>query len=151
MDVPHNAPPGLDEHCYHFDHQNVRIISLDSNGYVSSQAQYDWLDALLAKTCNDDEIDFVFAQFHHPHKSESWTPGESNFSTNIVERLEQFSTDCGKPSIHFFGHTPSYSRGQSRDHDHLMVNVATGMGSIDYWWDYPNEDYDEFQITLQEC
>ncbi|MCH2161874.1 MAG: metallophosphoesterase family protein [Phycisphaerales bacterium] len=150
MDLPHNAPPGLDEHCYFFDHQNVRIVSLDSNGYVSSQDQYDWLDALLAKTCNDDEIDFVFAQFHHPHKSESWTPGESNFSTNIVERLEQFSTDCGKPSIHFFGHTHSYSRGQSRDHDHLMVNVATGMGSIDYWWDYPNADYDEFQITLQE-
>ena len=150
MDVPHNAPPGLDEHCYWFDHQNVRIISMDSNGYVSSTDQYAWLDGVLADACADDEIDFVFAQFHHPHKSEAWTPGESGFSSTIVGKLEQFSTDCGKPSIHFFGHSHSYSRGQSRDHDHLMVNVATAMGSIDYWWDYPNQDYDEFQITLQE-
>jgi hypothetical protein len=150
MDVPHNAPPGLDEHCHWFDHQNVRVISLDSNGYVSYSDQYTWLDDILADACADDEIDFVFAQFHHPHKSEAWTPGESSFSSTVVSKLEQFSTDCGKPSIHFFGHTHSYSRGQSRDHDHLMVNVATGMGSIDYWWDYPNQDYDEFQITLQE-
>ena len=150
MDLPHNAPSGLDEHCYYFDYQNVRVISLDSNGYVSSTEQYTWLDGVLAEACADDEIDFVFAQFHHPHKSESWTPGESGFSSTIVGKLEQFSTSCGKPSIHFFGHTHSYSRGQSRDHDHLMVNVATGMGSIDYWWDYPNQDYEEFQITLQE-
>jgi hypothetical protein len=150
FDLFHNAPEGLDEHCYWFDHQNIRVITLDTNGPYTTQAQLDWLDAVLDDACGNDEIDFVFAQFHHPHKSESWTPGESGFSTSIVERVEQFSTDCSKPSIHFFGHTHSYSRGQSRDHDHLMVNVASGSGSLDYWWDYPNNDYDEFQITLQE-
>jgi hypothetical protein len=150
MDVPHNAPSGLDEHCHWFDYENTRVISLDSNGYVSYTEQYAWLADVLADAAADDEIDFVFAQFHHPHKSEAWTPGESGFSSTVVGMLEQFSTDYNKPSIHFFGHTHSYSRGQSRDHNHLMVNVATGMGSIDYWWDYPNADYEEFQITLPE-
>lgn len=150
LDVPHNAPSGLDEHCYWFDYENTRFITLDSNGYVSWTEQYAWIDGVLDDAAANDDIDFVFAQFHAPHKSESWTPGESGFSTTIVGKLEQFSTDAGKPSIHFFGHTHSYSRGQSRDHNHLMVNVATGMGSIDYWWYYSNADYDEFQITLQE-
>ena len=150
FDLFDNAPAGLEEHCYWFDYQNIRVITLDSNSGFATQAQLDWLDGILADACDDDDIDFVFAQFHHPHKSESWTPGESNFSSSVVSRMEQFSSDCGKPSIHFFGHTHSYSRGQSRDHDHLMVNVASAMGSLDYWWDYPNQDYDEFQITLQE-
>jgi hypothetical protein len=149
FDLFDNAPAGLDEHCYWFDYENTRVITLDSNGY-GDQDQLDWLDGILADACADEDIDFVFVQFHHPHKSEAWTPGERSWSTAVVSRVEQFSTDCGKPSIHFFGHTHSYSRGQSRDHDHLMVNVATGMGSIDYWWDYPNHDYEEFQITLQE-
>jgi len=150
FDLFENAPPGLDEHCYWFDHQNVRVITLDSNGPWDNQTQLDWLDGVLDDACSLEEIDFVFVQFHHPHKSESWTPGESGFSTAAVELVEQFSSDCGKPSIHFYGHTHSYSRGQSRDHDHLMVNVASGSGSLDYWWHYPNNDYEEFQITLQE-
>lgn len=150
FDLFENAPAGLEEHCYWFDYQNVRVITLDSNSPWDSQQQLDWLDGVLDDACSNDDIDFVFAQFHHPHKSESWTPGESGFSTAAVELVEQFSSDCGKPSIHFFGHTHSYSRGQSRDHDHLMVNVASGSGSLDYWWHYPNKDYDEFQITLQE-
>ena len=150
FDLFDNAPAGLEEHCYWFDYQNIRVITLDSNSGFATQAQLDWLDGILADTCADEDIDFVFAQFHHPHKSESWTPGESNFSTSVVSRVEQFSTDCGKPSIHFFGHTHSYSRGQSRDHDHLMVNVASAMGSLDYWWDYPNRDYEEFQFTQPE-
>jgi hypothetical protein len=150
FDLFDNAPAGLNEHCYWFDYQNIRIITLDSNGPFDSQSQLNWLDDVLADACANTEIDFLLVQFHHPHKSESWTPGESSFSTAAVERVEQFSTDCGKPSIHFFGHTHSYSRGQSRDHDHLMVSVASGSGSLDYWWAYPNEDYEEFQTTLQE-
>ena len=64
--------------------------------------------------------------------------------------MEQFSTNCGKPSIHFFGHTHAYSRGQSRDHTHLMVNVATAGGSIDYWGEFANFDYPEYSISDDE-
>ena len=137
FDLFDNAPAGLDEHCYWFDYENTRVITLDSNGSFANQDQLDWLDGVLADACADDDIDFVFAQFHHPHKSESYYPDNSVFSTGVVRRMEQFSTDCGKPSVHFFGHCHSYSRGQSRDHDHLMVDVATAMGSIDYWWEWP--------------
>ena len=98
----------------------------------------------------DDDIDFVFVQFHHPHKSELWTPGESGFSTQVVERVEQFSTATGKPSVHLFGHPHGSSRGQRRDHNHTMVNVAAGCGSIDYWYAYPQADYDEFQVTIPD-
>ncbi len=91
-----------------------------------------------------------FAQLHHPYKSELWTPGESDFTGEVITRLEQFTANCQKPSIHFFGHTHGYSRGQSRDHKHLWINVATAGGAIDNWGEFPNFDYDEFSISQDE-
>ena len=64
--------------------------------------------------------------------------------------MENFTEECGKPSIHFFGHTHGYSRGQSHDHNHLWVNVATAGGAIDYWGEWPQADYDEFTVTQDE-
>ncbi|MEZ4891728.1 MAG: hypothetical protein R2778_01790 [Saprospiraceae bacterium] len=128
----------------------MRIIGLDSNGPYTNAEQLSWLDDVLAQTCDADSIDFVFAQLHHPHKSELWTPGESDYTGEVVARLEQFSTDCGKPSIHFFGHTHAYSRGQSRDHKHLWINVATSGGAIDNWGEFPNFDYDEFSVSQDD-
>ena len=69
---------------------------------------------------------------------------------DVIERMENFSDECGKPSIHFFGHTHGYSRGQSIDHNHLWVNVATAGGAIDYWGEWPQADYDEFTVTQDE-
>ena len=57
---------------------------------------------------------------------------------------------CGKPSIHFFGHTHGYSRGQSKDHNHLWVNVATAGGNIDYGGEVAQVDYDEFSVSHDE-
>ena len=64
--------------------------------------------------------------------------------------MEAFTTECGKPSIHFFGHTHGYSRGQSRDHEHLWVNVATAGGNIDYWGEYAQAAYPEFTVSQDE-
>ncbi len=147
LQLPHNSLSGSEERYWWADRQNVRLIGLDTNGYTSTSEQLSWIDGVLADAATNDSIDFVFCLFHHPHKSELWTPGESGFSSNLVARLEQFSDDTGKPSVHFFGHTHGYSRGQSRDHDHLMVNVATGMGNPDYWYEYPQADYPEFQYS----
>ncbi len=148
--LPENGTPGFEEHWWYKDYSNIRIIGLDSNSPFSNLEQLAWLDTLLTKTCAADSIDFVFAQLHHPHKSELWTPGESNYTGEVIQRLEDFSTACGKPSIHFFGHTHGYSRGQSRDHKHLWINVASGGGAIDYWGEYPNFDYDEFSVSQDE-
>ena len=146
--LPENGTPGYLEHWWYHDHGNVRIIGLDSNDAYRIQAQLDWLDGVLADAAANADIDFVFAQLHHPHKSEVWTPGNTPYVGEVVRRLEAFSTASGKPSAHFFGHTHAYSRGQSRDHDHLWVNVATGEGNVDYWGEYPIADYPEFQRSF---
>ena len=148
--LPDNGTSGYEEHWYYTDYSNLRVIGLDSNGGYQVQAQLDWLETVLQDVCYNDDIDFVFAHLHHPYKSELWTPGESNYTGDVIERMENFSDECGKPSIHFFGHTHGYSRGQSKDHNHLWVNVATAGGAIDYWGEWPQADYDEFTVTQDE-
>ena len=147
---PGNGSPGFDEHWWWLDYSNVRLIGLDSNSLYANPIQLDWLQAVLEETCEAEHIDFVFAQLHHPHRSELWTPGELPFTGEVIARLESFSADCGKPSAHLFGHTHGYSRGQSRDHDHLWINVASAGGRIDRWGEYPQEDYDEFTVSRDE-
>ena len=141
---------GEAEHWWWHDVGNIRIVGLDSNAGYTTAAQLAWLDGVLAEACVEDSIDFVFAQLHHPFKSELWLPGENLWTGSVVERMETFTADCGKPSIHFFGHTHGYSRGQSRDHQHLWVNVATAGGNIDYWGEYAQNDYDEFTVSQDE-
>ncbi|MEO5907449.1 MAG: metallophosphoesterase family protein, partial [Saprospiraceae bacterium] len=148
--LPANGTPGYLEHWYSHDYSNVRVLSFDSNNPYRIQAQLNWLDSMLELSCQDTFIDFVFAQMHHPHKSELWTPGEIDYTGQILHRMETFSDSCGKPTVHFFGHTHAYSRGQSRDHDHLWVNVATSGGNIDSWGEFPNQDYEEFIVSQDE-
>lgn len=148
--MPENGTLGFEEHWWYKDYGNTRIIGLNSNAPFSNQEQLDWLEDLLDETCPSDSIDFVFAQLHHPHKSELWTPGESNYTGEVIDLLEQFTTNCSKPSIHFFGHTHGYSRGRSRDHKHLWINVATAGGAIDNWGEFPNFDYDEFSVSQDD-
>ncbi|MEO0901095.1 MAG: metallophosphoesterase family protein, partial [Bacteroidota bacterium] len=149
--LPENGNPAYAEHWWYKDYGNVRIIGLNSNdGYADSKDQFEWLEKVLADTAKNDAIDFIFAQMHHPHKSELWIPGERKSSGKVVEMLEAFSDKTGKPSIHFFGHTHGYSRGQSRDHDHLWVNVASAGGAIDNWGEFEGRDYDEFTVTQDE-
>jgi hypothetical protein len=148
--LPENGTAGFEEHWWYKDYGNTRIIGMDSNFPYDSQQQLDWLEDALNTTCVSDSIDFIFAQLHHPHKSELWLPGESDFTGEVITRLENFSTSCGKPSIHFFGHTHGYSRGQSRDHKHLWLNVASAGGAIDNWGEFPQFDYDEFSVSQDE-
>jgi acid phosphatase type 7 len=147
FDLPKNGSNGFMEHWWYKDVSNVRIIGLDSNHDYQLPQQLDWLDSVLNATSSDTLIDFVFAQLHHPHHSELWPPGNTDFTGEVISLLEFFSSSSGKPSIHFFGHTHGYSRGQSRDHNHLMVNVATAGGNIDYWDEYSQIDYQEYTVS----
>lgn len=143
--LPQNGTPAYAEHWWYTDYGNTRVIGLNSNdGYADSKEQFDWLAQLLTETAQDERIDFVFAQLHHPYKSELWIPGERPSTGKVVKMLEQFSTETGKPSIHFYGHTHGYSRGQSQDHAHLWVNVASAGGAIDNWGEFEGRDYAEF-------
>lgn len=145
--LPDNGTPGYMEHWYYKDYGNMRIIGLNSNDNYRVQVQLDWLEEVLDDAADNDDIDFVFAQLHHPHKSELWIAGERDYTGEVISLLEKFSTITGKPTIHFYGHTHGYSRGQSRDHMHLWVNVATAGGKVDGWGEYAQSNYDEFSVT----
>lgn len=148
--LPADGTPGFEEHWWSHDLSNVRLIGLDSNDGYRRVEQIDWLQGRLDDACDDPGLDFVFAQLHHPHRSEVWTPGNTDWTGEVIAAMEAFSTACGKPSIHFFGHTHAYSRGQSRDHAHLMVNVASAGGALDRWGEQPHEDYDEFSVSQDD-
>ena len=132
------------EHWWYKDYSNVRLIGLESNSGYRVQEQLDWLETVLDDAASDNDIDFVFAQIHHPYESELWIDGNLDYTGDVITLLENFSSAPGKPSTHFFGHTHGYSRGQSKDHKHLMVNVATAGGAIDNWGEFEQFDYPEF-------
>ena len=148
--APDNGTPEWPEHWWYADFSNVRIVGLDSNDGYRTDGQLTWLEGVLDDACGDEDLDFVLAQLHHPFKSELWLPGETDWTGGVVERMESFSTTCGKPSAHLFGHTHGYSRGQSRDHRHLWVNVSSGGGAIDYWGEQEQANYDEFTVSQDE-
>ncbi len=150
FDLPHNGTPGFMEHWWYKDISNVRIIGMDSNPNYRIWEQLNWLDSILQLSSADTLIDFVFAQIHHPHRSELWPEGNIDYTGDVIRSLEQFSASSGKPSVHFFGHTHGYSRGQSRDHNHLMVNVASAGGNLDYWNEYVQIDYPEYTVSNPE-
>ena len=132
------------EHWWYKDYSNVRLIGLESNNGYRVAEQLTWLQTVLDDAAADDDIDFVFAQLHHPHQSELWIAGNTSYTGDVIEILEDFSTLSGKPSVHFFGHTHGYSRGQSKEHRHVMVNVASAGGAIDNWGEFAQQDYEEF-------
>lgn len=149
--LPKNGTPAYAEHWWYKDYGNTRIIGLNSNqGYEDIKEQQEWLQKVLDDTAKNPDVDFVFAQLHHPHKSELWIPGERESTGKVVKMLEDFSTKTGKPSLHFFGHTHGYSRGQSKDHKHLWINAASAGGAIDNWGEFEGRDYDEFTVTQDE-
>ena len=151
FDLPQNGPSNQLELVWYKDISNTRIIALNSNATTTElNAQLTWLNSTLTQVCANVQIDFVFVQLHHPFHSELWTPGELGFTGQVIQQLESWSTNCNKVSAHFFGHTHAYSRGQSRDHQHVMVNVATAGGAIDNWGVYPNADYPEYSVSQDE-
>src|SRR5262245_23303651 len=60
--LPENGPPGLEESCYYFDIQGVRVVALNSNERHTEQAE--WLRKVLAKANNSNR--WTVVTFHHP-------------------------------------------------------------------------------------
>lgn len=128
-------------------YDNLLVLGMDSNAILSWTSQLTWLTGVLDAACDEPAIDFVFAELHHPYESELWIPGNLPFTGQVIDELEAFTERCGKPSVHFFGHTHAYSRGQAQNTRHLMVNVATAGGAIDYWGEQLQKDYAEFTVS----
>lgn len=148
--LPNNGTPAYDQHWYYKDYVNVRVISLDTNDIYMNQSQLKWLEAVLAETATNEQIDFVFLEFHHPYQTEFWIVGEEEYTGEVIKMVEEFSNKSGKPSAHLFGHTHAYSRGQSRDAKHLWVNVASASGNLDYWGEFDSRNYAEYSVSQDE-
>ena len=58
--LPEHGPPGLEETCYTFVYQNLRIVALNSNEQLAEQAA--WLD----ETLSANKATWVACVFHHP-------------------------------------------------------------------------------------
>jgi len=149
--LPANGSVEHPDQWWAMDYANVRVIGLDSNLFLLVGEQADFFEDAVREACTDDTIDFVFVSLHHAHRSELWRTGETPLTSTVVERMNRFSTECGKPSVHFYGHTHGYSRGESRDASHLWVNVASAGGNIDYWGEYADQrDVAEVSVSQDE-
>ena len=149
--LPENGSFGDRDRWWAMSWSNVRVIGLDSNLLLLLGDQERFLERELEEACGDPSVDFVFVQMHHAHRSELWRPGESAIGTQVVDRMNRFSEECGKPSLHLHGHTHAYARGASRDHSHVWINVASAGGNIDYWGEYDDErDVDELEVSQDE-
>ncbi|MFC1609909.1 metallophosphoesterase, partial [Myxococcota bacterium] len=149
--LPENYGSTLcDEYHWYLDISNVRIIGIDTANPVCMLNVLSWLSETLDAASADPAIDFVFAQFHHPYRSELWPHGDVIAAGLLVHALEDFTAASDKPSVHFFGHTHGFSRGQSRDVRHLWVNAASAGGNIDHWGEYDQVDLDEFSLSIDD-
>lgn len=149
--LPENGTEGFMEHWWYKDFSNIRIIGLDSNPKYRIDGQIEWLEKVLEETANNEDIDFVFTQLHHPHESELWPRGNADFTGEVIAVLEAFSTRTDKASVILYGHTHGYSHGNSRDHCHMMFNVGGGGGCLDGWGTSNNQfDYKKYVSSLDE-
>ena len=137
------------ERWWALDHGNVRVIGLDSNLLLLVGDQQRFLEDQLGSACTDDRIDFVIVQIHHAHVSELWPTGEEGFATLVVDRMNRFTEECGRPSAQLYGHTHGYSRGASRDHPHLWIDVASAGGNLDHWGEY-DDQYDSDDVSVSQ-
>lgn len=153
FDLPDSGALLNREEWYRKDFMNLRLLTaqtnLNTNALNALTEQTLWFQREITQATSDG-VDYLFAQWHHPCKSEFWIPGESEQSCVYVDLLEQFSARTGAISGHFFGHTHAYSRGQSRDVSHLWLNGASGSGNIDNWGEFEQADYDEFESSWDE-
>lgn len=148
--LPENGTPGFEEHWYYVDYGNVRFVTLNTDSGYRIPAQLQWLDRILSSAKNNDQIDFVIAQFHHPHESELWLDGNTEYSGFIEKRLIDFSQASGKPSLYFCGHTHGYSRGHSFKSNHTMMVIGSIGGAVDDWGEYEQADYLEYTKSLDQ-
>jgi hypothetical protein len=130
--LPTRGDEASPEHWWWQDIGNVRVVGLDSNVGYRNQAQLAWLERLLARTCDEPHVDFVFAQLHHPERSELWPDGDTAYAGLVARRLERFASRCGKPTLQLHGHTHGYERVHSRERRHSVVGVASAGGELDH-------------------
>jgi 3',5'-cyclic AMP phosphodiesterase CpdA len=113
--LPEHGPAGLEETCYTFDYQGVRIVALNSNEKHEEQAA--WLDRVLA----DNPCRWTIATFHHPIFSSAKERDNAK-----LRALWQPLFDKHKVDLVLQGHDHTYARSGL-----TIANVPTGTQTQD--------------------
>lgn len=163
MSPPENGSVDYEDHWYFLDYLDLRLVGLDSYPISGAHGKFNQ-DTLavqrqwLKETLNDAELQqkqFVMGMFHHGCLSEMWNAGESIGSCEMVTELERYSERTNAITGHFFGHTHTYSRGQSLNTSHLWLNAASASGYIEpldnaNFQNTQISDYDTFEVSRSE-
>ncbi len=131
------------EKYYSFQIGRALFIGINSNVSLRNDTQIAWLDTILTKAQNDDDIDWIFAYNHHPGHSEMWPDGNTQYvQDRVIPTLNKYS----KADFLFYGHSHNYERGAVQE-GNVRLMLSGGAGSaLDRWGMYPNqENYPEIQ------
>ena len=113
--LPENGPAGLEEFCYTFAYQGVRIVVMNSNEFPEEQA--DWLDKLL--TGNKEK--WVVCTFHHP----MFSTGKDR-DNGMLRAIWKPILDKHRVDLVLQGHDHSYGR-TGLDTPVVATNSTTGQ------------------------
>jgi hypothetical protein len=119
--LPEHGPAGLEETCYFFDIQGVRVISLNSN--EKQEEQVKWMEGVFANNPNK----WTVVTFHHPIYSTA--KGRDN---KKLRELWQPVFDKYTPDIVLQGHDHTYARSGVMREDNLVTGarVHDERGSV---------------------
>lgn len=118
---PTNGPAGLEESCYTFVYQGVRIIALNSNEQLDVQTE--WLDRVLA----ENKETWVVCTFHHP----VYSTGKGRDNPELRKRWKPIF-DRYKVDLVLQGHDHTYGRtGLKTPLVEEVANVPTGVSHVD--------------------
>lgn len=104
--LPQNGPEGLEETAYYLDYQNTRIISINSQAFLSSEkdrkAQVTWLEQILT----ENRQKWTIVTMHHPVHSSAKGRDNKELQEFLQPLFEQHHVD-----LVLQGHDHTYGRG----------------------------------------
>ncbi|WP_227002764.1 purple acid phosphatase family protein [Salicibibacter kimchii] len=115
---PDNGPEGLEEQVGYWDHQDMRIISLNSNtGHADIDQQAEWLDDVL----EDNPNQWTVVTFHHPIFSSGDGRDNEELRDALLPVIEEHSVD-----LVLQGHDHTYARGHLSNEEDGEREYTTG-------------------------
>lgn len=119
--LPEHGPAGLEETCYTFIYQGVRIVGMNSN--LEPEKQAEWLERVLT----ENKEKWVVCTFHHP----MFSTGKDR--DNVALRaIWKPVLDKHRVDLVLQGHDHSYGR-TGLDTPIVQANVATGVTAADMY------------------
>jgi hypothetical protein len=124
--LPENGPVGLEESCYTFVYQNLRVIGLNSNEQIELQAK--WLEGVLAR----NQSPWVVCTFHHPIFSTAMDRDNPELRASWKPILDKYRVDLVlQGHDHAYGRTSIEVPNDPRTVPSTQTSVATSESEAD--------------------